>query len=260
MITVVFDCAIILLCLTLLIYGIIHRNRPQVGGKIGPVSTLEPRTLPPAGFSKVYARAMTLFVGVDAARFATLDEYLREGPRPRPVLMRIYRVIGCATEIEIPAEPADYERIDAEEALALLRDLPDLRRVRRLHLSDERSYFDSWVRRERGEDFFLLGIATNFSLIVLYRPDRRFRPLLERTLLHEWLHLVAFAAWFDLWRFGRANRAETLSPSAVEPLNLGGHNVALHEAWCDLGERLLGRDEDEARQAARSSPLQSIIL
>jgi len=260
MITVVFDSVIILLCLAPLIYGIIHRNRPRVGGKIGPVRTLEPRPSPPAGFSKVYARAMTLFVGGDATRFATLNEYLREGPRPRPVLMRVYRVAGCTTEIEIQDEPADYERIDAEEALALLRELPDLRRVGRLHLSDERSYFDAWVRRERGEDVVLLGNATNFRLIVLYRPDRRFRPHLERTLLHEWLHLVAFAAWFDLWRFGRAKRLETLSPLAVKPLNLGGHNVALHEAWCDLGERLLSRDENEARQAARSSPLQSIIL
>jgi hypothetical protein len=37
--------------------------------------------------------------------------------------MRIYRVAGSKTEIEIPVEPPDYERIDAAEALALLREL-----------------------------------------------------------------------------------------------------------------------------------------
>jgi hypothetical protein len=49
--------------------------------------------------------------------------------------MRIYRVAGCKTEIEIRAESPDYERIDAAEALALLRELPDPRFIRRRALS-----------------------------------------------------------------------------------------------------------------------------
>jgi hypothetical protein len=173
--------------------------------------------------------------------------------------MRIYRVAGCKAEIEIPDQIADYERIDAAEALALLRELPDPRCVRRLHLSDERSFLDPWVRKVKG-DFYHLGHATNFSLIVLYKPDRRLGQLLGITLLHEWLHLIAFASTLQLWRFKRANAIEPLPSLAVEPLNLGDRNTGVYEAWCDLGEKLLGYDESEARQTALELPLHAMIL
>ena len=70
--------------------------------------------------------------------------------------------------------PPHYQRIDVAEALALLRELPDRRLVDRLHLSDQPSFLDPWVRRVTGQDGFLLGNATNTGLIVLYLPDRRF--------------------------------------------------------------------------------------
>jgi hypothetical protein len=111
---------------------------------------------------------MTMFAASsNAASFPNLKAFLRHGTVSQPTLMRIYRVDGCKTEIEIPADPPDYERIDAAEALALLRELPDLRLVRRLHLSDERSFLDPWVSKLVGQEFFLLGNATNFSLVVL---------------------------------------------------------------------------------------------
>jgi len=162
--------------------------------------------------------------------------------------------------IEIPDRVADYQRIDAAQALALLRELPDPRLVRRLHVSDERSFLDPWARKVSGEEFFYLGHATNFSLIVLYRPDRRLGQLLGTTLLHEWLHLVAFASTIQLWRFKRANAIEPLPPLAFEPLNLGDRNTGIYEAWCDLGEKLLGYDESVARQTAFASPVHAIIL
>jgi hypothetical protein len=175
-------------------------------------------------------------------------------------VMRIYRVAGCKAEIEIPEEAAGYERIDAAQALALLRELPDPRRVHRLHLSDQRSFLDPWVRKVRGGEFFYLGHATNFSLIVLYKPDRRLGEVLGVTLLHEWLHLVAFASTIQLWRFRRANAIEPLPPLAPEPVNWSGRNTAIHEAWCDLGEKLLGYDENTARQAALAAPVHAMIL
>ncbi len=132
--------------------------------------------------------------------------------------MRVYRVAGCATEIEVPLAPADYKRIDAAEALALLRELPDPRLVRRLHLSDEPCFLDPWVRQVTRQDFFLLGNATSSGLIVLYRPDR-YRPhSTGLTLLHEWLHLLAFKSRSAVRRFQRANEVEPLAPPVVEPV------------------------------------------
>jgi hypothetical protein len=253
---------IIILFLVLLVRGFLYRNMPRVGGKIGPSRTIDPPQALPRGFSRIYGRTMTVFVASDAARFPTLKDFLRAGPVQQPVAMRIYRVAGCKTEIEIPDQTASYERIDAAQALALLRELPDLRLVRRLHLSDERSFLDPWVRKVRGEEFFNLGHATNFSLIVLYKPDRRLGQLLGVTLLHEWLHLVAFASTLQIWRFKRANAIELLPSITFEPLNLNfsDRNTAIYEAWCDLGEKLLGYDESAARQAALASPVHASIL
>jgi hypothetical protein len=257
---IVLQVVIVVIFLALLALGFLYRNRPRVGGKLGPIRTIDPPPAPPSGFSRTYARAMTLFVASDALRFQTLKAFLREGTVQQSIVMRIYRVAGCKAEIEIPELAADYDRIDAAEALALLRELPDPRLVRRLHLSDERSFLDPWVRKVWGDEVFTLGNATNFSLIVLYRPDRGLGQLLGATLLHEWLHLVAFASTIELWRFKRANAIEPLPPLAFEPLNYGDRNTEVYEAWCDLGEKLLGYDESAARQAALASPVHAMIL
>jgi hypothetical protein len=251
---------IVILFLVMLVRGFLYRNMPRVGGKIGPIRNISPQPALPSGFSRVYARAMTVFVASDAARFPTLKSFLRDGLARQPIVMRIYRVAGCKTEIEIPDQAADYERIDAAQALALLRELPDPRLVRRLHLSDQPSFLDPWLRKVRGEEFYNLGHATNFGLIVLHRPDHRLDQSLGLTLLHEWLHLVAFASRIQIWRFKRANAIEPLPSVAFEPLNLGDRNTTIYEAWCDLGETILGYDESAARQAALTLPIHAIIL
>ncbi len=251
---------IIVLFLVLAVPAFFARNLPQVGGKIGPVQKTDAPSAPPTGFSRVYVRSMTLFVAANADPFDTLKAFLRESPKPKSVIMQIYCVSGCKTEIEIPVQVADYQRIDASEALSLLRELPDFRRVRRLHLSDERSFFDPWVRKEKGEDHFLLGHATNFSLIVMYKPDRRIERYLGVILLHEWLHLVAFASTLQFWWFKHANAIEPLTNAAPAPSSWSERTAALHEAWCNLGEKLFGYDENEAQQAALALPVHSIIL
>jgi hypothetical protein len=257
---IVLQSIIVILFFALLVRGFLTRNVPRVGGKLGPVRTADPPPALRSGFSRIYTRVVTLFVASDASHFPTLKAFLREGTVQQPVVMRIYRVAGCKAEIEIPEEIADYERIDAAQALALLRELPDPRRVRRLHLSDQGSFLDPWARKVRGDEFHYLSHATNFSMIVLYRPDRRLGQMLGTTLLHEWLHLVAFASTIQLWRFKRANAIEPLPPLAFEPLNFGDRNTGVYEAWCDLGEKLLGYDESVARQAALVSPVHAIIL
>ena len=261
MISAASQIVIIVLFTVLLVRGFLVRNRPRVGGKIGPLQAIDPAPPLPDGFSGVYARAMTIFTASsDAASFQDLKEFLRHGTVPQPTLMRIYRVAGCKTELEIPAGAPDYERIDATDALALLRELPDLRLIRRLHLSDERSFLDPWVRKIAGQDFFLLGNATNFSLVVLYKPDRRLGRTVGLTLLHEWLHLVAFRSIRDVHRFKRAGEIEPLLPPAVEPISFGDRKTPVYEAWCDLGERLLGYDETIARDAALTYPVHAMIL
>jgi hypothetical protein len=174
--------------------------------------------------------------------------------------MRVFCVAGCRTEIEIAASAADYERIDAAEALALLRQLPDLRLVRRLHLSDEPSFLDPWVRKRSGGNYLVLGNATNFRLIALYRPDRRQLAAVGLTLLHEWLHLVAFASGWAVRRFKRAGAIERPPSLALEPVSFGIRKTGLYEAWCELGEKLFGYDETIARDAALASPVHATIL
>jgi hypothetical protein len=261
MMVIVAQVIIIVLFSSLLVRAFLQRGLPQVGGKLGPLRTLESAAPVPDGFSSVYARVMTVFAATaDATSFSSLKAFLRHGTVGQPTLMRIYRVAGCKAEIEIPVEPPGYERIDAAEALALLRELPDLRVIRRLHLSDEPSFLDPWAQMVRGQTIFLLGHATNFRLVVLYKPNRRHGHLVGLTLLHEWLHIVAFDSWRDVWRFTRANAVEPLEPPAIEPVNFGVRKTPAYEAWCDLGEKLFGYEDAVARQAALASPLHAMIV
>ena len=206
----------------------------------------------------MYARTITQFLASDATPFRTLKAFLANGTAQEPSNFYVYSVSGCKTEIEIPEAIPDYERIDVTQALALLRELPDLRLVRRLQLSDSRSFMDPWARKSLDEKTFHLGHATNFSLVVLYKPDRRLGEFLGAVLLHEWLHLVAFASWVQLWRFKRANAIEPLQSAGF--LNPEGLGSASHEAWCDLGEILFGYDESKARQAGLAWPVHAIII
>ncbi len=116
------------------------------------------------------------------------------------------------------------------------------------------------MRKLAGREFFLLGNATSFSLVVLYKPDRRLGRLVGLTLLHEWLHLVAFRSSRDVHRFKRAGKIEPLVPPAVEPVSFGDRKTPVYEAWCELGEKLFGYDETIARDAALTYPVHAMIL
>lgn len=256
---------VLLFRMVILFFGMLGRrfrarDMPRIGGRLGSVRAIDPPQPPLSGFSRIYARAMTVFAASEptsVARFSTLDAFLRDGTLRRPVVMRIYRVAGCKAEIEISDQPADYERIDAVEALELLRELPDPRLVRRLHLSDEPSFVDPWLRKVNGAQFFVMGHANRHCLIVLYRPDRGHRELVRITLLHEWLHLVAYASAPVMRRFKQANAIEPMPPLTVEPLS---RELRVHEDWCYLGEDLIGYDEAAARRTALAFPVHAMIL
>jgi hypothetical protein len=253
--------AIVIFFASLFIRVILQRGLPQIGGKFGAIQRLGAVTAVPDGFSRVYARDMVIYTATtDTPSFTNLKSFLRHGTIGRHALIRIFRVAGCKTEIEIPVGQPDYERIDAAEALVLLRELPDPRMVRRLQLSDAPCFLDPWVRKIRGRKIYLIGNATNSRIVVLYRPDRRQREIVGLTLLHEWLHLVAFGSPRDLRRFERASAAEPLAPLAVEPVDLGIKKTSVHEAWSELGETLFGYDDAAARQAALAAPLHAMIV
>ncbi len=88
---------------------IVNRNLPRVGGKIGARRVRWPASLTPPGFSYVDCRAITLFSRPpDAAPYANLKTYLRDAPLRRAALVRVYRVAGCNTRIEIMDEPPPF--------------------------------------------------------------------------------------------------------------------------------------------------------
>jgi hypothetical protein len=235
-----------------------HRHAGWVGGKIGRWRATPAEVVLPGGFSDVISRDITLLGARSTdATYPSLGAFLRNNSFKRTEVMRIYRVSSFKTQIEIPTTPPDYERIDAASALALLRELPDPRLIRRLQLSDEPSFFDPWLRQK---GMGLLGHATTSGLVVLYRPDRRQTHQLCITLLHEWLHLVAFKSRMTLRHFKRADAVESpasLSFSILPPFNRRLRN---HEVWSELGERIVGADEVVAREAALTAPLHSMIL
>ena len=252
---------IILLFGIILVRWFLDRNRAQPGGRLGPVRVLDPPVPPPAGFLRVYARTITVFTGSsEAGPFRSLNAFLRRGTGRLAVSMRVYRIAGSATDIEIPEQKPDYDRLDATEALGLLRELPDLRFVRRLQLSDLPCYLDPWLRAAHGPQFLLLGNATKTGVVVLYRPRRGDSNTVSLTLLHEWLHLVAFHSPRDLRRFERAGAIEPLIPLAMPTVSIRVRRTPVHEAWADLGERLFGHDETIAREAANAAPVHAKIL
>ncbi len=252
---------IIILFGIILVRRFLDRNRAQAGGRLGPIRVLDPPEPPPAGFLRVYARTITVFTGSsEAGPFRSLNAFLRRGTGRLAVSMRVYRLAGSATDIEIPEKAPDYDRLDATEALGLLRELPDLRFVRRLQLSDLPCYLDPWLRAAHGPQFLLLGNATKTGVVVLYRPRRADANTVGLTLLHEWLHLLAFNSPRDLRRFARAGAVEPLIPSAMPTVSIGVRRTPVHEAWADLGERLFGYDETIAREAANAAPVHAKIL
>ncbi len=252
---------IVLVFVVLLVNAFLNRKMPRVGGKIGRRSVAAPPAPVPDGFSRVDCREIMAYgAPPDAAPYPNLKTYMRDGAIPRPGLVHVYRVAGCNTQIEIPAAIPDYERTDASEALALLRELPDPRMVHRLHLSDEPSFLDPWVRKITGRDIVHLGNATSTGLVVLYRPARRLGRDLGLTLLHEWLHLLAFKSARAIRLFKRADAVERLAPMPIEPVSFGGRKTPIYEAWSDLGEKVLGYSDEIARRAALESPVHTMIL
>ena len=252
---------VIIVFVVLLINAFINRNMPRIGGKIGPRIREAPELTPPAGFSRVDCRAITNFdAATDAESFVSLKAYRRDGVTRRQGRVLVYRVAACNTRIEFPAEEPDYPRLTPVEMLALLRELPEPRLVYRLHLADGPSFLDPWVRKITGLDVHSVGNANLMGSIVLYRPDRRLGRELGLTLLHEWLHLVAFNSAKAIRRFKRADAIEMLPPLPYEPVSFGDKRTPVYEAWCALGEKVLGYDEAVARETALASPLHTMIL
>lgn len=254
---------ILLLLIFALVSKLLNRNLPRIGGKIGRQQTSHPPPPVPDGFLSVQTRMMTLFTAREAdTQFRTLKQFLRKGTRRNTILMHIYRVADCATDIEIPVGEPGYQRLDATQALSLLRELPDPRLIRRLQLSDQPCFLDPWMRKVHGPRAFILGQTNRTGVVVLYRPAHWMMQghQVGLTLLHEWLHLLAFRSPPAFRQFTRANRVEPMPQPRMKFNGYGLRNGAVHEAWADLGEQLFGYDEDAAHQAALALPAHSLIV
>jgi hypothetical protein len=256
------EALIFIIFAVLAVNAFLKRNWAQAGGKIGRRSEAAPLPPLPDGFSNVECREIVHYTApATGESYSDLKTYMREAAVRRPGLINVYRVAGSDTRIEIPAATPHYNRIDAAEALALLRELPDPRLVLRLQLSDAPSFLDPWARQATGRgDVFHLGIATNQRLIVLFLPDRAFGPVIGTVLMHEWVHLLGFKCEWAVWRFKRANAIEALPPLDIEPTLFRGWRAATYEPWADFGEKLLGYDETIAREAALAAPVHAMIL
>jgi hypothetical protein len=243
-------------------YSYFNRNAPRIGGKIGRRSRDAPAIAVPAGFSRAQVRALTTFAPPnDAAGYKNLKAYLRHAPIRQSGLVYIYRVPRSYTRVEIPSDLPEDARPDPAGALALLRELPDSRLVYRLHFSAAPSFIEPWARRDRGLDkMVILGNATQNGLIVLYHFDRASCAHLPGTLIHEWLHILAYKAWWTIWRFKRANKIEALPPLPIAPTYLTNSKSPTYEDWATLGEMLLGYDEEAFRQTALAFPVHATIL
>lgn len=255
-----FKLVIFVIFIGLAVKAFLNRNMARIGGKIGRRSPCLPADPVPPGFSRVDCRKITNFgAPADASGYPNLKAYIRDAVR-QPGLVHIYHVAGCKTRIEIPAGPPRYERIEPSEALALLRELPDLRLVERLHLSDEPSFLDPWWRHASGRsDIFHQGNANNLGLVVLYLPDRALGRELGTILMHEWVHLLAFKSAWAVRRFRRANANEALPALPIAPMS-PRRDMLTYEDWANLGEKLLGYDETLARQTALAAPVHAMIL
>lgn len=231
-----------------------------VGGKIGRRRPTPAGVDLPSGFSGVTSRDITVWgAQSDGKAYSSIQDFLRNCAFKRTELARFYRIAGCKTRIEIPARRPDYERITATETLALVRELPDPRLILRLHLSDEPSFYDAWLhQQDLAPNLGHLGHATTSRLVVLYRPDRGQLPQLRMTLLHEWLHLVAFRSGMALRRFKSANAIEP--PASFPMAPLVDQRLQHHEVWAELGERVVGPDDAMACEAALAAPVHSMIL
>jgi hypothetical protein len=252
---------VVVVFLALAVNAFLKRNWAQVGGKLGRRSRAVSPPPPPKGFSRVQCREIINYTPpAGAARYPNLKTYIRDAPVRTAGLVHVYRVAAFDTDIEIPAATPHYDRIDATQALALLRELPDPRLILRLQLSDAPSFLDPWSRRVSGrDDIFHLGTATTLRLVVLYLPDRELTPLIGTVLLHEWVHLLGFKYEWMVWRFKRANAIEPLPPLSLEP-TLSQWRAAAYEPWADFGEKLLGYDETLARETALAAPVHAMIL
>jgi hypothetical protein len=171
---------------------------------------------------------------------------------PWPALGR-HGQLGCPeTTIAIPEAEPDYDRISAQQALALLRTLPDIRLVRRLTILDTIFRYDPWFQ-QFNSSWRLLGEVSDGAEIILYRPA--VTEDVAATVTHEWAHLLEFSS--PKWR-RLLNVVGDLEPFV-------GRAGALYpeppkEEWAVLGEFLLSTAPLLSPLTSFANPIRATVI
>jgi hypothetical protein len=115
----------------LIIFGIflirifLNRNMPRVGGKIGALTAAEPPAVVPDGFSRVYARIVTVFIA--SSDGAANECVQQEGPEPRALngaaflhcnFVRIHQTLKVSPVIAAGVTKRLWEMTDVVEMIA----------------------------------------------------------------------------------------------------------------------------------------------
>lgn len=151
-------------------------------------------TNPRPGYSSCQTETVTIVEGDHgAASFRDHADFQRRGWHVAHRRMLVCAVAASpGTEVAVPLDAPDYARIGPAEALALLRELPDMALIRRLTVCDGAQADEPWLRQVTGRPLTMLAEALPDGEVRLYRPVAG--EGLVTTALHEWSHLLRFRA------------------------------------------------------------------
>jgi hypothetical protein len=198
-------------------------------------------------------RRTTIVGDPNAAPFKNFKDFSERGQLFSYSSLRAYPVIGCpGMMIAVPDREADYDRLTPDQALALLKGLPDIRLVHRLTIIDAPCRYEPWYR-QANPHWRMLGEVLDDSEIVLYRPTAK--ADVAATLNHEWAHLLEFAA--PKWRrlFEHVGDFERFIGRAGEP-----EPESSKEYWATLGEFLLSTAPLISPASSFANPIRATIF
>jgi poly(A) polymerase len=144
-------------------------------------------------------------------------------------------------------------RMTPREALAIVRELPDARLLKRLLVVDKAHWEEPWRRQKGEENLKILAEASKDGDVKLYRPPTG--EVSRDTIFHEWAHLLKFARPGESALFDMVGELEPIrSDSPADP------TIDRDETWAVLvGEGLLNKNFLRAVNAAHCNPIRLTI-
>jgi poly(A) polymerase len=144
-------------------------------------------------------------------------------------------------------------RLSPQEALQIVRELPDARMIKRLIVLDK-TYWDQPWRRQNGEpNVVVVGEATPEGDVRLFRPPAG--AVARDTIFHEWAHLLKFARPVESRLFDSVGKLEKIR--SMSPADATINNA---ETWAVIiGEGLLNRSFAVSVSTAHANPIRASL-